>query len=101
MKPRRPLDDNREISIRLESIVSMRLFGDGDWLVNRETGPALSNVLQEMPSSAAQSASNPGSLRLRRPVNGLPAVFEDEIRHWRPNRPALSDLPYIVGLCPA
>ena len=41
-------DDSREISIRLEAIVAMRLFGDGDWLVNRETGPALSNLLLEM-----------------------------------------------------
>jgi hypothetical protein len=38
----------RDISTRLEAIVAVRLFGDGNWLVDRESGPALSKVLQEM-----------------------------------------------------
>jgi hypothetical protein len=41
-------DCQHEIWARLEAIVAMRLFGDGDWPANPEAAPVLSKVLQEM-----------------------------------------------------
>jgi hypothetical protein len=40
--------DKRNIILRLHAIADTRLFGDGPWLTNRESGPSLDRILLEM-----------------------------------------------------
>ncbi len=40
--------DKRSVIEQLHAIADTRLFGDGPWLTNRESGPSLNRILFEM-----------------------------------------------------
>jgi hypothetical protein len=40
--------DKRKVLVRLDAMIHTRLFGDGPWLTNRESGPALDQIMLDM-----------------------------------------------------